>query len=133
MTYHDTITPTLVWAICAGGLALVTSLGGSVLVGQLAGALASVLAVFAIYEGYRGGTEPSVTSSVLMPLLQIYFSLLLIARVFAEIPLVSAMLLMMAPLVGLLLSGRFAFLAAITNVFLAWAWLLMSSDSSSYY
>ena len=133
ITYRDTITPTLVLATCAGGLAWVTSLGGSVLVGQLAGALASVLAVFAVYEWDRGITKLSATSSVLMPLVQTYFALLLIARVFAGIPLISAVLLMMAPLVGLLLPGRFAFLATITNVSLALAWLLMTADSSSYY
>ncbi len=127
------VTPALTLALSGGGLALVTALGGSVLMGQLAGALASILMVFAVFELYHRFTKQSVTLIALTPVIQLYLALLLIARVYAEIPLVSAALLLVAPLMGLLLRGRYTAIVTGICVAASLAWLLFTTDSSSYY
>jgi len=127
------VTPALTLAMSGGGLALVTALGGSVLIGQLAGALASILMVFAMFELYHWFTKQSVTLIALTPVIQLYLALLLIARVYAEIPLVSAALLLAAPLIGLLLRGRFSTIGAVVSVAASLVWLFFTTDSSSYY
>lgn len=126
-------TPSLALALSSGGLALVTALGGSVLVGQLAGALASVLGAFALYELYKRFTAKAVSNLQLTPMIQVYLALLLIARVYADIPLGSAVLLLMAPLVGLLSGARYAAIGSVVSVIAALTWLLLTADASSYY
>jgi len=126
-------TPALTLSISSGGLALVTALGGSLLIGQLVGALASVLIVFAVFELYRWLTAQSISLIALTPVIQLYLALLVIARVYAEIPLLSAGLLLAAPMMGLLLRGRFTIIGTGVYVSAALAWLLFTADSSSYY
>lgn len=126
-------TPSLALAISSAGLALVTALGGSVLVGQLAGALASILGAYALYEVYRRFAEQSTGVIQLAPVVQVYFALLLIARVYAEIPLFSALMLLIAPLIGLMRGSRYAALGSAVMVAIAFTWLLTTADSSSYY
>jgi len=126
-------TPALTLSISSGGLALVTALGGSLLIGQLAGALASVVIVFAVFELYRCLTAQSIPLIALTPVIQLYLALLVIARVYAEIPFLSAVLLLAAPMFGLLLRGRFTIIGTSVSVAAALAWLLFTADSSSYY
>lgn len=126
-------TPSLSLAISSIGLALVTALGGSVLVGQLAGALASVVGAFALYEIYHRFTKQSINLVHVTPAIHIYFALLLIARVYAEIPIFSALMLLIAPLIGLMKSSRYAPLGSAVSVIIALTWLLTTADSSSYY
>lgn len=130
---HRVATPALTLTISSIGLALVTALGGSVLVGQLVGALASVLGAFALYELYRRLTTPALSLSQLAPLIQIYLALLVIARVYAEIPLVSAFLLLISPLIALLSAHRYAVAGSVASAAAALAWLLLTADASSYY
>ncbi|NOX76592.1 MAG: hypothetical protein GXP17_08290 [Gammaproteobacteria bacterium] len=126
-------TPALTLAVSSSGLALVTALGGSVLVGQLAGALASVLGVFAVGEIYTRFGGRKLSQRQLVPVLQVYLALLLIARVYAEIPLPSMMLLLAAPLLGWLIRGRFAVIGSAVASIAALVWLLTTADNSSYY
>jgi len=131
--FNRAAAPSLALAISAAGLALVTALGGSVLVGQLAGALAAILGAFALYEVYRRFTEQSASVIQLTPVVKVYFALLLIARVYAEIPEFSALMLLIAPLTGLMWGSRYAVLASAAFVATAFTWLLTTADSSSYY
>ena len=130
---NHTTMPVVALTISSAGLAFITVLGGSVLVGQLAGALASVLGAFALYECYRRWTKQGATPMQLVPVIQIYLALLLIARIYAEIPLGSASLLLLAPLTGFLLASRFAVFGSIASTVAAFGWLLLTTDSSSYY
>jgi hypothetical protein len=125
-------SPTLILSISSGGLGLVSTLGGSVLVGQLSGALASSLGVFALYEIYKRFLTPAVTTMQLSPAILLYFSLLLIARVYAEIPLVSSALLLIAP-APLIIRHKYGFIASLLCVATSLIWLLMTTESSSYY
>lgn len=125
-------SPALTLSISSGGLGLVSALGGSVLVGQLSGALASSIGVFALYEIYKRLLTPAVTTMQLSPMILLYFSLLLIARVYAEIPLVSATLLLVAP-TPLIMRHKYGFIASLLCVAMSLTWLLMTTDSSSYY
>ena len=110
-----------------------TALDGSLLVGQLAIALASVTGAFALIELYKRLSTSAVGLAQLVPLVQVYLALLLIARVYAEIPLASSTLLLAAPLLGLLPRSRFAVLGSVASVAGALAWVLLTADSSSYY
>ncbi len=124
--------PALILSICAGGLALVASLGGSVLVGQLSAAMASALGAFALYEMVTRLTRSKLASTRMSPWLVLYFALLLIARVYAEIPLFSAAMLLVAP-TALVTRHRYSVAGVLVATGLSFGWLLMTSDSSSYY
>jgi len=126
-------TPTLSMAISSGGMGIVVALGGSILVGQLAGSLASVLAVFAIAEVIRKRQQSSLGTLKLIPVMQIYLAILVIARIFAEIPAGPSALLLVAPLVGLIPATRYASAFSAVSVTAAISWLLLTADSSSYY
>jgi hypothetical protein len=126
-------TPALSLALSGGALALVTALGGSVLVGQLAGAMAAVLGVFALFGLWRGAQGDELSMPQLLPMLLLYLALLLIARLYAGIPLPSAVLLLLAPLPGWLFAGRLPALASAALGGTALVWLLITADASSYY
>ena len=126
-------TPSLSMAISSGGMGIVIALGGSLLVGQLASSLASVLAVFALVEVIRKQQQPSLSVLNLIPVMQIYLAILVIARIFAEIPLGPSALLLVAPLAGLIPATRYASAFSAVSVVTAISWLLLTADSSSYY
>lgn len=126
-------TPALSMAISSGGLALGVALGGSVVVGQLAGALASILGVFAFREILHKLQKPAVSSASILTVVQLYLVILVTARFFAEIPLGPSILLLVAPLAGLALKMRYAFVLSLASVISALAWLMLLADSSSYY
>ena len=126
-------TPSLSMAISSGGMGIVIALGGSLLIGQLAGSLASVLAVFAMVEIIRKRQQALLSALNLIPIMQIYLAILVIARIFAEIPLGPSSLLLVAPLAGLIPATRYASVFSAVSVITALSWLLLTADSSSYY
>ncbi len=128
-----TTVPALGLAVSASGLGLVASLGGSLLIGQLAVALAAVLSAFALSELSSRGGGRGMDAVFLMPLLQLYFLLLMIARIYADLAVGPAFLLLSAPLVGLLTPHRYGALGSAASASAAFAWLLITADSSSYY
>jgi hypothetical protein len=130
---NPSAAPALALAVSAGGLGVVTALDGSLLVGQLAVALASVCGVFALVELYERLAPGTVGVAELIPLAQVYLALLLIARVYAEIPLASSALLLMAPVVGSVPGSRFAVLGSVASVGGALGWVLLTADAPSYY
>ena len=131
-TKGEAKTPALSLAISSGGMGLVVALGGSLLIGQLAGALASVLVVFAGSELIRK-LQPSMSITTIVPVMQLYLVIVVIARIYAEIPLVPSVLLLIAPLVGLIPARRYAFVFSAASVMAALSWLLLTADSSAYY
>jgi len=126
-------TPSLSMAISSGGMGIVIALGGSLLVGQLAGSLASVLAVFAMVEVIRRRQQPLVSTLNLIPVMQIYLAILVVARIYAETPLGPSALLLVSPLAGLIPATRYASVFSVVSVITAISWLLLTADSSSYY
>ena len=126
-------TPALTMFVSSGGMGLVVALGGSLLIGQLAGALASILISFAVVELMTKLQKPAANLSSFVPVIQLYLGILVIARIFAEIPLGPSALLLIAPLVGLISSKRYAFVISVVSVIAALSWLLLAADSSSYY
>lgn len=127
-----TSTPALILSISSGGMGLVVALGGSLLVGQLSGALASTLGIFALYELYKRLNKSAIQNEQLKPLILIYFVLLIIARIYAEIPLTSAFLLLVSP-AAIAMRGRYSAFISVISVGLSLAWVLMTADASSYY
>jgi len=129
---NNVSTPALLLAICFAGMGLVIVLGGSLLIGQLAGAMASVLAVFACWE-MISKQQPLINALKLVPVVQLYLVILVIARIFVEIPLATFILLSLAPLANLITTIRYALILSITSVIAAISWLLLSVDVTSYY
>jgi len=125
--------PALTMAISSGGMGMVVALGGSLLIGQLAGALASVLFAFVLFELVGRLNKSAVTMTELMPIMQLYFVILVIARVFAEIELLPSVMLLLAPLASVVINKRYAFVASVLCIGIAVFWLLMTADSSGYY
>jgi hypothetical protein len=126
-------TPVLSMTISSGGLGLAVALGGSLLIGQLAGALAATLGVFAIHELVNKCHRPTINSPSLMPVIQLYLVILVIARIFADISLGVASLLLAAPLLGLIPTTRYAVAFSAAAVITAISWLVLTADFSGYY
>jgi len=124
--------PASVLTVGAGGLALATALDGSLLLGQLAAALASLTLSFALTEWRQqpllARLEPP--ASRLLGLLLIV--LLAHAWLYAELPPGPSLLLLLALLPLRLPTPRAALLSPLA-VASALAWLLLGADESSYY
>lgn len=126
-----TASPALATAISAAGAGISIALAGSLLIGQLVIALATVLSAFVIAELLR---QPlSVPLAKLIPLQQLYLSLLVIARVYAELPLGPSALLLGAILGGTLIRHRLAPVFSLLCVSSALLWLQLATDSTAYY
>lgn len=132
MLIQQPVAPGLSMAISSGGMGLVVALAGSLLLGQLAGAIASVLAIFALTELFKRQTI-SLGAINLLPFIQLYLALLIIARIFAELALLPSLLLLAAPVIALLTPRRFAPVLALVSITIAVSWLLLTTDSSGYY
>jgi len=126
--------PALILSMSATALALCTALAGSLLVAQLAGALAAATGAFAIAELIKRLSSSRLQTSTLLPLALLYLLLLAIARLYAGMPAGPALLLLLAPL-SLHLKNRAApGLTLLTIVAAAgWLLLLLLQDSNSYY
>jgi len=120
-------------AISCAGSGLVIMLAGSLLVGQLVGALAVVLAVFIVIELMFKPQLIILNLQNQIPIIQLYFALLVIARIFVELQLGLSLLLLLAPLIGIVAKHRFAYALSAISVVSAVSWLLLTADASSYY
>ena len=132
----NNIPSALPLAIVSGGYAVIAALGGSLLIGQLSGALAAALGGFALYEFVpkAKATLLSVQAAVLASIWLL--CLIVIGRVYANLALGPIVLL----LVALVLSRLFVLqrhwqivLVTAIPTIAAVVWLLLTQDSSSYY
>ena len=124
--------PALILSMSATALALCTALAGSLLIAQLAGALAAAAGVFAIVELGGRLNAPALPVSRLLPLALLYFLLLAIARFYADLSTGPALLLLLAPL-SLRLPHRLAPGGCLLMLVSAAVWIFMLQDSNSYY
>ena len=125
-------SPALIISMSATALALCTALAGSLLIAQLAGALAAAAGVFAIAELGKRLTSSHLQTSTLLPLALLYLLLLAITRLYAEMPTGPALLLLVAPL-SLRLKNRAAPGLTLLAIMAAAGWLLLLQESNSYY
>ncbi len=125
--------PITATAVNTAGIGLVSALGGSLLVGQLAIALAVVLGAFTLAEIFSRKTRLNFPSEFLAPFVTIDLLLLVIGRVYADLPIGPVVLLLISPLVGLLLRWRYSVVVSTSLVLGALLWLLVGSGSSNYY
>lgn len=93
-----------VFMIGAAGLAIAATLAGSLLIGELAGALASCLGAWLLYDIVWRRKNPRNDSSVwhMLPVAFLYLALLVNARFYADLPLIMLGCLQLAPLIALL-------------------------------
>ena len=127
------VAPAFTLSINAGGLAIASALGGSLLVGQLLTALAAVIGVYALAEiASRLHRTPFSTQQVLV-FLPLYLALLGIARVYAELPLASAALLLASPVIGIRVRWRHSWLISLILSAGAVGPLLLNGDNTAYY
>ena len=127
------VTPALSLAISNGGVAIVAGLGGSLLMGQLAAVLASAIGAFALYEIYKKLTETQLNKSAILLLVLLSLLLLLTARIYAELSLISVVFLALSLLLGMVIKSRYASVFSLIGVISSIAYLLLTSDQSSYY
>ncbi|VAX13783.1 hypothetical protein MNBD_GAMMA24-1545 [hydrothermal vent metagenome] len=124
--------PAFILSMNATALAVCTALSGTLLVAQLAGALAAAPGIFAINELIKRLASSRLQASALLPLALLYLLLLTITRLYADLPTGPALLLLLAPL-SLRLKNRSVIGLSLLTVVIATAWLLMLQDSNSYY
>ncbi len=123
--------PASVLSLTAGGLALATALDGSLLLGQLAAALASLGIPFAIAEWRprpflaRFGPAPAGLLGLILLILLVH------AWLYAELPAGPSLLLLLA-LLPLRLAAPRAALITPPAVAVALTWLLLNADESGY-
>lgn len=133
LSRSDPSSPALTLGITQTGLAIVSGIGGSLLIGQLSGVLASALAFFIFFELYKKFTESlmEVRATSLMLIMSLW--LMLIARIYAEIPLGPTVMLLLSLLLGLSTRWRYASGFSLSATVASLVWLLLTNDDSSYY
>jgi len=119
-------------AISCGGLGLTVALEGSLLVGQLILILATIFSVFMLLE-FKDRFSNYLDPYSVIPLLQMYYALLVIALIYAELPLSLGVLFLVSPMVSLMSRLRYAWVYNSLTVLIPVAWQLFVTDSSSYY
>jgi hypothetical protein len=132
------VMPVTNLAVSSTGLGVVAALTGSLLVGQLAIALASLISAFSIKElvnqyGKQKKQASIINTLSLEPFILLYVLLLVIARVYTDLAIAPFMLLLLAPIAGMFIRWRLSPFTSAVFVFSALVWLLLNSDSSSYY
>ncbi|VAX10815.1 hypothetical protein MNBD_GAMMA25-2464 [hydrothermal vent metagenome] len=128
----STPSPGLIVSMSATALAVCTALSGSLLIAQLAAALAAATGMFALAELGQRLQSSQLSAVILLPLVLLYFLLLAIARFYAEMPVGSALLLLLAPL-SLCFNHRLAAAACLLLLIAATGWIFMLQDSAVYY
>ena len=126
-------SPALVLGISNAGLAVVSALGGSLIIGQVAGSLAAMLSVFALYELFKKLMSSQVDNKTILLIASLNLFLLVVARIYAEIPLVPTVLLAVSLIVGLTLKWRFAAGFSLLSVISSVSWILLTTDDTSYF
>ncbi len=126
-------SPALTLGISNGGLAIVAGLGGSLLIGQLAGALASALGIFALYEIFSRLKDAQIKQSTLLLAALLSLLMLVVARVYADIPLIPTVLIALSLMLGLTSKWRYATGLSLILIITSITWLLLTTDNSSYY
>jgi len=126
-------TPALALVINTAGLAIASTLSGSLLVGQLAIALAALTGGYAIVEMFNRLHTTRFSTQQMLVLLPVYLGLLTIARLYAELPLTSAALLLVSPVIGVLIRWRHTWAISLSISASAAGLVLLNSDNTAYY
>ncbi len=125
-------SPAIILSMSATALAVCTALAGSLLIAQLAGALAAAAGIFAIAELGQRLLSSRLSVLMLLPQALLYLLLLAIARFYVELPMGPALLLLLAPL-SMRLNHRAAPAVCLLMLIAATLWIYMLQDSNSYY
>ena len=126
-------TPALTLAITNTGLALVSSLGASLLIGQLSAVIAATLGAFSLHELKTKLRHSQLDTGTLSLLTLMTLWLLASAILYANISLISASLIAFSLLLGLIIQWRYASVISLLAVGSSLLWLFATTDSSSYY
>ncbi|NOY65990.1 MAG: hypothetical protein GXP13_01095 [Gammaproteobacteria bacterium] len=125
--------PALIMCFSAAGMAIVVVLEGSLLLGQLSAALSASMGIFALNELIARKKRPRLNFLQLNLMLAIYIALLVIGRVYAEIPLFPSALLAVSPLFIGLIGWRYNWLVSALLIVFAVSVTLLQSDQGVYY
>lgn len=125
--------PALIMAISATGLAVTSGLGGSLVLGQLAGALAAILACFALAELFLENQRLALKENQLLSFTILYMLIIWIGFLFAEIPWGPLLLNLLSPVAGFMINNRHRYLASVVCSIFSISWLLLAAEPSSYY
>jgi len=127
------VAPALTLTIQATGLAIACALSGSLLVGQLSAALAAVIGGYAILEIFGRLRKTLFSAQQSLVFLPLYLSLLAIARLYAELPSVTTILLLAGPVFCVLVPWRHSWVISLLFNACAIGLVLMNSDNTAYY
>ncbi|HEB86696.1 MAG TPA: hypothetical protein ENI68_06755 [Gammaproteobacteria bacterium] len=116
--------PAFIISMNATALTVCIALSGTLLVAQLAGALAAAPGIFALAELTKRLASSRLQASALLPLALLYLLLLTIGRLYADLPTGPALLLLLAPL-SLRLKNRGSIGLALLSIVTASTWLLI--------
>jgi len=127
------VTPAFTLAIQATGLAIASALSGSLLVGQLSAALAAVIGGYAILEILYRLHKTLFSSQQILVFLPLYLSLLTIARLYAELPPATTILLLAGPIFYVLMPWRHNWAISLILNACAIGLVLLTTDGAAYY
>lgn len=125
--------PAFSLSIQATGLAIASALSGSLLVGQLSTALAAVTGPYAILEIFNRLHKTPFSAQQSLTFIALYLGLLAIARLYAELPPATAILLLAGPLLSVLAPWRHGWAISLLLNACAVGLLLLNSDNTAYY
>ncbi len=129
-------------SMTGAGFALVAALGGSMLIGQLTGALAAALGGFALHELISQKERLTLNAEASFLSVSLLGSIVLVGWQYAEIPYLPLISIIVGSVIGLFLFKRngkgWRFIALNTlamsvPILFGLAWLVMTSDNSGYY
>ncbi len=114
-------------------VAVITALSGSLLIGQLAGSVAAAIGFFALLEIKSGLKDKQMQDKYFTGFTLLYFLILYIARVFAEVDLYVVAALLAAGLLSLFARKNLFLILSICMYAVAVIIMLSQGSASSYY
>ncbi len=129
-------------SITGAGFALAAALGGSLLIGQLTGALAAALGGFALHELISRKERLTLNAEASLVSVSLLGCIVLVGWQYAEIPSLPLISIFVGSVAGLFMFKRHGrgwrfislnVLAMSIPMFFGLVWMVMTSDSSGYY
>ncbi len=145
LVLHPTGNKSIPLSMTSAGFALVAALGGSMLIGQLTGALAAALGGFALHELISQISQKerlTLNAEASFLSVSLLGSIVLVGWQYAEIPYLPLISITVGSVIGLFMFQRngkgWRFIALNTlamsvPILFGLAWLVMTSDNSGYY
>jgi len=131
-TVHQPVKPALLMSINIGMLAVTVGLAGSLLIAQLAGAVAALLGVLVVRELTGHARKVQLNVSQWRMLITLYLGFLFISLIYVELHIVPTLLLLISPLLGVFAVSKYGWLINMLMGKMAMLWVLMRTSQTGY-